>query len=57
MEQSVKTIYPENRLPSARRKARVSAKLSPWLFLAPAMAVFSPSNGYFCYLRYLSNFR
>ena len=41
MEQSVKTIYPENRLPSARRKARVSAKLSPWLFLAPAMAIFA----------------
>jgi multiple sugar transport system permease protein len=41
MEQPVKTIYPENRLPSTRRKSRVSAKLSPWLFLAPAIAIFS----------------
>ncbi|PMJ92591.1 sugar ABC transporter permease [Vibrio sp. 10N.261.55.A7] len=41
MEQSVKTIYPENRLPSTRRKSRVSAKLSPWLFLAPAIVIFS----------------
>ena len=40
MERSVKTTYPENNLPSARKKARVSAKLSPWLFLAPAILIF-----------------
>jgi len=41
MEPSVKTIYPENRMPSVSKKRRVSSKLSPWLFLAPAMVVFA----------------
>ncbi|MEF1229985.1 sugar ABC transporter permease, partial [Vibrio fortis] len=41
MVQSVKTIYPENRIPSARKKRRISSKLSPWLFLTPAIAIFS----------------
>ncbi|MDD1822325.1 sugar ABC transporter permease [Photobacterium sp. ZSDE20] len=41
MEQSVKTIYPENRTPSANKKRRISSKVSPWLFLAPAIAIFS----------------
>ncbi|CAG9295303.1 carbohydrate ABC transporter permease [Celerinatantimonas diazotrophica] len=40
MDHAVKTTYPENRRPSARRK-RVSSKLSPWLFLAPAMILFA----------------
>ncbi|MDG3087336.1 sugar ABC transporter permease [Vibrio hannami] len=40
MERSVKTIYPENRMPSAKKKRRVSSALSPWLFLAPGMIVF-----------------
>jgi multiple sugar transport system permease protein len=41
MEQSVNTTYPENRLPSARHRARVGIKLAPWLFLAPAMIIFA----------------
>ena len=41
MEQSVKTIYPQNRTPSAKKKRRISSKVSPWLFLAPAIAIFS----------------
>ncbi|GLO61698.1 ABC transporter permease [Vibrio sp. MACH09] len=36
----MKTIYPENRMPSVSKKRRVSSKLSPWLFLAPAIVVF-----------------
>ncbi|MFT6926733.1 MAG: multiple sugar transport system permease protein [Psychromonas sp.] len=41
VECSVKTTYPKSRLPSVSKKRRISAKLSPWLFLAPAMIVFS----------------
>lgn len=41
MEHSVKTIYPENRMPSVSKKRRISSKISPWLFLAPAMVVFA----------------
>lgn len=41
MEQSVKTIYPQNHTPSAKKKRRISSKVSPWLFLAPAIAIFS----------------
>ncbi|MDB1123141.1 carbohydrate ABC transporter permease [Vibrio algarum] len=40
MEPSVKTIYPENRMPSVSKKRRISSKLSPWLFLAPGLIVF-----------------
>lgn len=40
MDHAVKSTYPENRRPSARRK-RVSSKLSPWLFLMPAMIIFA----------------
>jgi multiple sugar transport system permease protein len=40
MEPSVKTIYPENRMPSVSKKRRISSKLSPWLFLAPGLLVF-----------------
>ncbi|WED21265.1 sugar ABC transporter permease [Vibrio sp. JC009] len=41
MERSVKTIYPENRMPSVSKKRRVSSKVSPWLFLFPGIVVFS----------------
>ncbi|MDV7104713.1 sugar ABC transporter permease [Vibrio sp. TH_r3] len=41
MEPSVKTIYPENRMPSVSNKRRISSKLSPWLFLAPGMIIFA----------------
>lgn len=41
MESSVKTIYPENRMPSVSKKRRISSKLSPWLFLAPGIVIFA----------------
>jgi multiple sugar transport system permease protein len=42
MERSVKTIYPENRMPSvSKKKRRIRSKVSPWLFLLPGMVVFS----------------
>jgi multiple sugar transport system permease protein len=41
MEPSVKAIYPENRMPSVSKKRRISSKVFPWLFLAPAMVVFA----------------
>ncbi|MDN2480413.1 carbohydrate ABC transporter permease [Vibrio astriarenae] len=40
MSDTLKT-YPQNSLPSARKKSRVSAKLSPWLFMMPALIIFS----------------
>ncbi|CAM4245980.1 carbohydrate ABC transporter permease [Vibrio agarivorans] len=40
MSDTLKT-YPQNSLPSARKKSRVSAKLSPWLFMMPALFIFS----------------
>ncbi|MDP2575617.1 sugar ABC transporter permease [Vibrio penaeicida] len=40
MEQSVKTIYPRNGMPSAKRKRSTLRRYTPWLFLLPAMAIF-----------------
>jgi multiple sugar transport system permease protein len=40
-EHSVTVSYPKNNMPSARHKKRVSSKLAPWLFLAPAIVVFA----------------
>jgi multiple sugar transport system permease protein len=42
MERSVKTIYPENRMPSvSKKKRRISSKVSPWLFLFPGIVIFT----------------
>jgi multiple sugar transport system permease protein len=41
MEHSVTVSYPKNNMPSANKKKRVSSKLAPWLFLAPAILVFA----------------
>lgn len=41
MEQSVKTVYPQNRLPSQRRKSRINTQVAPWIFLAPAILIFA----------------
>lgn len=40
MSDALKT-YPKNALPSARKKSRISTKLSPWLFMMPALIVFT----------------
>ncbi|PMH46689.1 sugar ABC transporter permease [Vibrio sp. 10N.286.49.B3] len=40
MTSLVKERYPENRLPSAKKK-RSRIKIAPWLFLTPAIIVFS----------------
>ncbi|UAB72622.1 sugar ABC transporter permease [Vibrio sp. SCSIO 43132] len=40
MEQSVKTIYPGSRMPSARKKRSTMRQLTPWFFLFPAMVIF-----------------
>ncbi|WP_064669008.1 carbohydrate ABC transporter permease [Vibrio nigripulchritudo] len=40
MEQSVKTIYPGNRMPSARKKRSTMRQFTPWFFLFPAMVIF-----------------
>ncbi|GAL35881.1 MULTISPECIES: carbohydrate ABC transporter permease [Vibrio] len=41
MEQSVKTVYPQNQLPSQRRKSRINTQVAPWIFLAPAILIFA----------------
>ncbi|MDR9827434.1 sugar ABC transporter permease [Vibrio sp. FNV 38] len=40
MSDTLKT-YPKNSLPSARKRSRISTKLSPWLFMMPALVIFS----------------
>ncbi|WP_394240392.1 carbohydrate ABC transporter permease [Vibrio astriarenae] len=40
MSDALKT-YPKNALPSARKKSHISTKLSPWLFMMPALIVFT----------------